>query len=260
VADMDRKESVLDRRLRPYLRRFPFLKRFTISDREYETMHESSIRALGEIGPVASNAIPALVWQSQQGRSVSPAIEAALMKIQGKSITPLVAELDKSDSENWESAALTLGEFREDARATVPSLCRALTAHEPFKRLTAASVMGELHVDAQTAVPALMASIEQFQAATSKRESEVLAVEIDALGKYKHQASGAVPILLRLQQHPDWFVRFTVIRSLFQILPMEDARKLAAGSTNDPNPEISGLSRVKLREINEGSKSTTGGK
>jgi hypothetical protein len=86
--------------------------------------------ALGEIGPAAGEAIPALLQMTNPVWASAP--RAALMKIRGESIDGLIRALNDPISDQWVQTAKTLAEFGPDAKEAIPALCRGLDSEKDW--------------------------------------------------------------------------------------------------------------------------------
>lgn len=86
--------------------------------------------ALGEIGPAAEPALPHLAVLT----NVLPA-ELAAMKIRGSSLLPFIERLkDTSDPEKWRQTAWLIGDLGTNGEPAIPSLLAALTSTNAIPR------------------------------------------------------------------------------------------------------------------------------
>jgi HEAT repeat protein len=128
--------------------------------REDPYLRAQIAEVLGNIGPPASPALPALEHvRNERDKVARYRIAEALWKIdkKGDRILPLKLEELKSsdDSTRW-SAAVFLGSMREKAKPAVPALIERLQKDSSNRvRGRAAMSLGEIGPEAQDAVPAL---------------------------------------------------------------------------------------------------------
>ncbi|HEX4644731.1 MAG TPA: hypothetical protein VH598_03910 [Verrucomicrobiae bacterium] len=220
---LEKRDSAFKRKIAVYAPRFPVLywllrQDDSALDRGY------AASALGEIGPAASNAIPALLrvcalTNSQVSRTfICPKAKAALMKIRGEPLGPLVGELEgeNASSAEWGCTARALLEFGTNAAPAVPVFCRALKFPNFRVRNFAAYALGHIHGQAELAVPALMESIRR---GVSQNDAW-------ALGEFGAEAKPAVPILESHLQDSEPKVCVEILRTLRRIVPKSEAKTL----------------------------------
>jgi HEAT repeat protein len=220
---LEKEDSAFKRKVLAYAPRFPFLYWFvpqddSVLDRGY------AASALGEIGPGASNAVPALLrvsalTNSQINRTfICPKAKAALMKIRGEPLGPLVRELEQENagSVEWGCTARELLEFGTNALPAVPAFCGALKLPNFRARNFAAYALGHIHGNAELAVPALVESIRR---GVSENNAW-------ALGEFGGEAKPAVPILESHLQDSDPRMCVEILRALRRIVPRNEAKTL----------------------------------
>ena len=211
--------------------------------------------ALGEIGPPASNAIPALLPMSAlTGMSNSwerSAATAALMRIRGEPIDGLIHALENPMSNEWKDPAQTLAEFGTAAAPAIPVLCRLLgseNGHGPPNRPSmAAYAIGYIHSEPEVAVPALIDALKRSSSVSIDGGNIVW-----ALGEYEADASAAVPIIRQQLQDANPLNRQAALMSLRKILPPDQAKTLVPAlleAVKDPEPNLSGVAKEMLKEI-----------
>ena len=210
--------------------------------------HAYAASALGEIGPAASKAIPALLQMTNQVLVSAP--RAALMKIRGESIDGLIQALNDPISDQWAQTAQTLAEFGPDAGEAIPALCRGLDSETGW---AAAYALGFIHSHPEIAVPALIETI--------KRDHTGPAVPgwngdagnaIWALGQFETDASPAIPAIRLHLQDPNPMCRQACLLSLRKILPPDQVKTLVPDllkNVNDPEPNLRTVARGLLKEI-----------
>ncbi len=171
-------------------------------------------RALGEIGRPATNAIPALAAAAKRPE-VGAAAEAALMKIRGEPVAPLVRALADPASPRWVEYAHIAGYLGLDGETAVPPLCRALRSTNDLVVSAAANALGRIHLNPALAVPALLEALSRYD-----RQKYFRLNIYDALGAYESDAAAAAPAvrhLLNSSIDPD--TRAYASRLLCRILP-----------------------------------------
>jgi HEAT repeat protein len=184
-------------------------KSFTTAiDRKY------AAHLLGEMGPAARAAIPALLDETID----SPTAFAAVMKIRGQSVAPLIVQLQDAvrqrDMRELFQLAPTLGEFGTNAEAAVPFLVNALNL--PPEYLPSASIaavaLGEIHRQPEVCVPALIPLLD-FPSASVRIQA------VEALGKFQNAAAPALPHLVQSLDDLDASVRLAATNALNEIDP-----------------------------------------
>jgi len=127
-----------------------------------------------------------------------------------KALTKLVEMLSNPDDRTRQSAATALGKVGVNARRAVPTLIRALKDKNPLVRMQSAQALGEIGPPASAAVTALI------EAATAKHpylvtsfegigyDGSIHSASIIALGKIgSPAASAAVPMLIQTLEKHD---------------------------------------------------------
>ena len=185
-----------------------------------DVYHAQAATALGEIGPAARAAIPALtVASTDSDAMVAARARAALIKIRQESITPLLALLGDTSSTNWFEAALTVRHLGANADAAVPLLVTALQSTNVDVRQYALSALGGIASRSDIAVPALIGCL-QDKSAYVRRDA------IDALCKFKAEKQQIVPLLLSSMQGSDYNVWLGAAFGLEEFLDKDEKRRL----------------------------------
>ena len=131
----------------------------SLGDKCWE-VRKAAVEALGDIGPAAQEAVPALVDALWDGPSVRDTVPKAL------------------------------GDIGPAAQATVPALVRALGDWSETLQVAAAKALGHIGPAAQEAVPALVKAI-------GDRRMAVREAAVEALGHIGPAAQEAVPALVK---------------------------------------------------------------
>jgi beta-lactamase regulating signal transducer with metallopeptidase domain/HEAT repeat protein len=210
--------------------------------------HAYAASALGEIGPAASEAIPALLQMTNQVWESEP--RAALMKIKGESIDGLVRALNEPISDQWVQTAQTLAEFGPDASEAIPVLCRGLDSEKGW---AASYAIGFIHSQPEIAVPTLIERIKR-----DHTDPPVVGWNgetgnaIWALGEFETDASPAIPAIRLHLEDPNPMVRLSCLVTLHKILPTNQAKTLVPDllkNINDPEPNLRHVARGLLAQI-----------
>jgi hypothetical protein len=182
--------------------------------------------ALGELGPEAKAAAPALVQmlatKGPTTNDVSPIIGAAyalLPKMAPASIPPLIDSLSSTDLQVYALAAGALGEIGAQASAAIPIIQTRLVDANVMIRVGAARVLGQLGADPAVFIPTVTESLRE-------PDYTFLDFKLETLLKYKEHAMDAVPILANLLTNAttlgsptNQFVRQQVMAALRQLEP-----------------------------------------
>lgn len=244
IAELQREESPFQRKFKTYARRVPLLNRFVsptiietgtpqgpaISSLQFHFLHQYAVRALGEIGPAASNAIPVL--QANAGHISPPIIRAALMKIRNEPNTPLTFTATNLNASLWWLDVSVAAEFHEESQALVPHLCRALWSGDLNQVEIAAEALGRIHSNPDIVIPALMNAVYRLEGKPANNGG--LTFCYWALGQFQREATPAVPVLRQCLTNSGSMggIRCSALRSLSQILPPEETRKLLTQALN----------------------------
>lgn len=242
-------------RLEKYANRIPAL-RGRLSPSPIDAI--IAARALGEIGPSASNAIPMLLQVSPTNWCYREA-RAALMKIRGEPVDPIIQQLNdyKPGEYGFVDAALTVAEFGTNARAAVPALCHAITMTNVSFTQQYLQALHSIHSNPEICVPALVEFLQKFPSQPSYIFSVIgkrwaLRDAMLTLAMFGRDASSSVPILRNYISDPDPLVDETALQSLSQILPPEERKTLVPGLLqviHNPQPVQWVDARKLLKEI-----------
>lgn len=181
-------------------------------DRQY------AAHLLGEMGPAANAALPALLDDTND----SPTAIAAIMKIRGQSLAPLIVQLQDTarqrDWREWNELFQTVGEFGTNAEATVPMLVKMLNRPPVYLEVSfAAEALGKIHCQPEICVPALIPLLDYPSAGVRKPA-------VEALGKFHQDAAPALPHLVQSLDDLDPSVRIAATNALKQIDPAAAAQ------------------------------------
>ena len=161
-----------------------------------DVYHAQAATALGEIGPAAQMAIPALL-AATTNHYVGSRAKAALMKIRQDSVASLLQSLEDPRSTNWTEAAWTAKYLGTNAQAAVPLLVKALQDTNASVRESAIEALGGIASGPEITVPALLESVKTEPDAGLRRGA------IDALCQFKNDKQQIVPVLLSFMQTKD---------------------------------------------------------
>ena len=149
---------------------------------------------LGNIGPQASPALPALEQiRNEQDKVASYKIAEALWKIGRKGEAILSSKLEQlkspAEDKRWE-AAVFLGSMREQAKPAIPALVDVLQGDSSNRvRGRAAMSLGEIGPDAQAAVPALTQAWLQDEYSNVREAAENALKKIEPINWLFKQAN-----------------------------------------------------------------------
>jgi HEAT repeat protein len=151
-----------------------------------------AVAALGEMGPQAREAVPALVEALRDVR-IRDEVLKALGNIGSETPEAAPAYLESLRIEGLRMLAAE--KLERIGRPAVPTLIDALKDEDPDIRETAARILGNLGPQADQAVPALTAALKDPDRGVSVQAAI-------ALGKIGPRAKAAVPALFEALQDP----------------------------------------------------------
>jgi HEAT repeat protein len=165
------------------------------------------IRRLGEIGPEARAALPALVRLAEHDRFQTE-VCSALASMGGEAIETLRDRLRSGIAIAPSWVLHTISGMRHDAELLIPDIAEMTHDKNDEVRRNAVGVLGRLRLLPAITTPAMAAMLdskERFDAASAA----------DALGEMEPAAESAIPALEKAAtQHADPYVRCRAISAL----------------------------------------------
>ena len=178
-------------------------------------MREKTAEALGEIGPEAASAVPALIEALRDPKAgVREKTAEALGEIgpeAASAVPALIEALKDREARVRKNAAWTLafGKIGPEAASAVPALIEALKDREARVRENAAAALAVIGPKAASAVPALIEALKDREARVRKNAAWAL-----AFGKIGPEAASAVPALIEALKDREAEVRKNAARAL----------------------------------------------
>jgi HEAT repeat protein len=199
---------------------------------KYEDIRPMAAQALGQIGPDAAEAVPALTqYLAESNTETQREILFALGQIgaASKSAVPeVLKQLENEDEDVRYSAVFALGNIGQEASDAVPELIKNIKSDDEFYRLVSAWALVKISPKneelAKLGLPLLILAL--------KHDRAFVRIEaINTLGELGEAASPAVPALKEALEDPD-----------------EDVRRLAAEALKkiSAEPGLPGKPPVKL--------------
>lgn len=223
IAILQRRDSAIKRKFVAYAQQhaeihYRFIhRRHVIPESVY---HAQAATALGEIGPAAQAAIPALTVASTDGYlPVAARAKAALIRIRQESITPLLVLLEDTHSTNWSQAAWTVKNLGTNAETAVPLLVSALQSTNVGVRQIALLALGGIASRPDIAVPALIDCLQDPNAGIRRSA-------LDALCEFNQAKPQVVPLLLPSMHDTDNNVWLGAAFGLEKLLDKDEKRTL----------------------------------
>ena len=212
-----------------------------------EDVRKAAARTLGDMGPNAKAAVPALIdGLKDENLRFNAAI--ALGQIGTASIAPLIEALKDHEEDVRKSAASALGQIGPDAKAARPHLVDVLEDENAAVRASAARALGQIgpiveaflhlidaledpndHVSESAAHaleqigPNAKASVSRLVEALKDRSAYVRLIAARTLGQIGPDANVAVPDLIEVMKDPERDVRQIAREALGQIGPGAEA-------------------------------------
>jgi HEAT repeat protein len=201
---------------------------------------------LGEVGPEARTAVPALIEALQDGdphvRTVAATSLAAVAPGDPETVTAFTGLLHGPDRL---VAVRALARCGAAAAPAVPDVIGLLQDAEPNVRWNAARTLGLIGPPARAAVPALVATLKDHEAFVREHAAE-------ALGDLGPAAQDAVPALIGVLKDKDARVRRDAARSLGQIGPAAaPAVPTLRGLLKDENARVRDAADKALKQLTE---------
>ena len=159
-----------------------------------QILHHAATTALGEIGPDASEAIPALEAMAKNPDVMSASrAKAALMKIRKEPIEPVLVTLADVNSTNWLAALFIVKYLGTNAASAVPLLVREFQQADKtnsfhYRPLVAQALCG-VASHPELSVPALISCLND-------KDESLRRWAIDGLCKFPGERERVVPVLL----------------------------------------------------------------
>jgi HEAT repeat protein len=175
--------------------------------------------ALGELGPKAKDAIPALIeWLKKRqgaGDALADNCALALGKIGADAVPPLIELLkDKKAMVAWPHAANALKVMGPTGRAAVPALVEVVKGStDPLSPCLAMDALAAMGPSAKGAVPALIAVLQQAKLPHPNARTHAVV----ALGKIGPDAKGATDALNELRGRADPILQLHIDDTLERI-------------------------------------------
>jgi HEAT repeat protein len=189
----------------------------------------AAAHALGELGPLASNAIPDLTAASTTfdlNSSWYPRMcaRAALIKIRQESLAPYIEKLKDTSYKgisslmDWYENALMIGEFGTNGAAAVPNLILALgPTNNGVIQAHAIITLGEIHSVPEACVPAIIPFLRSPDIALRQKA-------VGALPQFGDAAKPAWADLTQCLNDTDPWTRIAAANALKRIDPISAAQ------------------------------------
>ena len=182
----------------------PGLVRVALSD-DHWSVRSPAIEALGEIGPGAVEAVPALVTVARGTGSVLRKAAAEALGAIGPPAKDALPALGDAALDDWDAtgtaAVGAMVRIDPAGRTVVPSLARALSAEEGRVRVAAAAALADMAPEAARAMPQLIEALAESGHFMLREHA------VRALAACARHDDGVVPALVRGLSHPTWRVR-----------------------------------------------------
>ncbi len=238
-ARLQHRDSNAKKLILNYARHHPaFYNWFIVRERivPESTYHAQAATALGEIGPPARSAIPALTVAAGFKDSLTAArARAALIKIREEPVDELVAQLADTHSTNWFRTALTIKYLGTNGQAAVPFLINGLQNANAGTRQYSVWALQGIASRPDLTVPALIPCLNDTNAGVRRST-------IDALCQFKEARAQTVPLILARMQDSNLNVWLGAAFGLEKLLTPDEIQTLYVPALRDsltnPNPII----------------------
>ncbi len=223
ISLLEERDSALKRKFVAYSRHHADIHNRFIAPRYVvpESVYQAqAATALGEVGPTASRAIPALTAAAtNKDILLSLRAKAALMKIRQESVAPLLVMLKETNFTNWGRAAYLAKYLGANAEPVVPLLVKSLQSTNADVRELAADALGGIAKNPELVVPALLDCLDDPDAGVRRSA-------IDSLRKFKTAKEQFVPKFLQCLSDTDNNVWLGAAFGLEKILSKDEKKTL----------------------------------
>jgi HEAT repeat protein len=223
IAKLNHHDSKIKGLFVTYARAHPVIYNYFIASGrvipEDQYQAEAAI-ALGEIGPAARAAIPALTEVYANGDfNTGNSARAALIKIRQESMAPLLAGLANTASTNWDGAAWTAKHLGTNGEAAVPLLVASLQNTNFGVRSISLYALGGIASRPDISIPALIACLKD-------NDPNIRRAATDGLCNFKESKAQVVPLLLSSMKDPNGNVWLGAAFGLEKLLDKNEKQTL----------------------------------
>jgi hypothetical protein len=189
---------------------------------EVEAVRTAAARTLGELGPAAEPAMPALlIALADHSPAVGDAVRRALRAIGPGSADSVVDIIALLDHANWavrRGAVEALGRMNSDAAEAVPALIAKLADRDPLLPAMVDEALSRIDPYWPHA-PAALAALPELQDKLIDRDPRIRQAAADALRRFGPAGKKALPSLLSRLGDAHEYVRMSATFALDQIAP-----------------------------------------
>ena len=251
MAILQKHDSILKRKFLDYASKHVELQNRYVATRKVvpeDVYHAEAATALGEMGPVAKDAVAALEMACQDGNfDVASRAKAALIKIRQESIEAALVELANPRSTNWSRLAWMVKYLGTNGEPAVPLLVRALEDTNSGVRQTAAFALGGISSDPEASVPPLLEHLKDSDPAVRR-------YAVDAVINFKSAKQLIVPALVNSMRDKDLNTWLGASYGLEKLLTSDEKEKVLVPalveSLRSPVPIIRENAALFLRRLN----------
>jgi HEAT repeat protein len=236
------RDSALKSKVLSLSERFPLIGEVMSSSHWYRYY---AARALGDIGPPARSAAPALEAMTQDSElHLRHAASAALIRIREEPLQPYIDALRDVASTNSSDPFGVLMELGPAAKLAVPVVFEQLQSTNYRIRMRAVVLLGYVGVESEECVALLAAMLD---------DADEMVVH-SAIGSLAHFGPLAKPVTPRIRlflQHAESHLRTSALIFILLVVPPEEFASLQYSvhrATTDPDEGVRGLAEMVLRE------------
>jgi HEAT repeat protein len=237
---VETRDSALKSKVLSLSDRFPLIDEVMSSSHWYRYY---AARALGDIGPTAKAAVPALEAMTYDPeRQLGNIAKAALIRIREEPLQPSIDAFRDPMSTNSSDAFGVLMELGPAAKLAIPTVLEQLQSTNSRVRLRAVLLLGYIGVESEECVAPLAAMLDDA-------DEMVVYTAISSLSHFGPLAKSVIPEIILFLKHAESRLRSNALMFIFLVVPPEEFAPLRyAVQQATADEDVRHLAEMVLRE------------